>query len=275
MTTEETPISPEEQPQAEQPIAEPSVIEHPSAVDFAAAPEKSVPSWRAQLVSLVVPSLLAVLLFGSGLGTGWLVWGRETPTPAPAEETAGDMEIPEQLTRYDIPVDDDPMLGPADAPITIVEFSDYQCPFCSRWHDEVFGRMMEDYQGQIRFVYRDFPLKSIHPEAVPAAVAANCAGAQDSYWEYHSALFGGEFGLGADSYLQYANKLGLDEASFSACLQDTAQHDEVEADFQFAAELGIQSTPTFFINGIAIVGAQPYSVFKQVIDLELAGKLPK
>jgi protein-disulfide isomerase len=224
---------------------------------------------RPWILSLLIPGLVALAFFGAGLGTGWYVWGRPTPEPT------AQIQIPENLIRYDVDLDDDPSLGPADAPITIVEFSDYQCPFCTRWHDQVFKKLMDEYDGQIRFIYRDFPLKSIHPEAVPAAEAANCAFEQDAFWGFHDALFKAEFGLGVEAYEQYARGLGLDMEKFTACVAERRYADDVESDFIYASEFGISSTPTFFVNGIPIVGAQPYDVFKQVIDLELAGKLPK
>lgn len=278
---EETSPLPEEETQAQEvPAAEEPALQETTAEELAQPTTPTTPDWIARTLSIVIPAVLSVLLFGSGLGVGWFIWGRPTPQPAaaagaPADAGGEEIQIPEKLTRYDIPLDDDPSLGPDSAPITLVEFSDYQCPFCTNWHNEVFQRLMDEYDGKIRFVYRDFPLKSIHPRAVPAAEAANCAGEQNAYWPYHTALFGAEFGLGDDSFVQYAGKLGLDTASFQKCVDEHRYADEVESDFQYAAQMGIQSTPTFFINGIAIVGAQPFSVFKQVIDLELAGKLPK
>jgi protein-disulfide isomerase len=165
--------------------------------------------------------------------------------------------------------DDDPSLGPENAPVTIVEFSDYQCPYCVRWHDEVLARLLADYDGQIRFIYRDFPLSG-HPEAQPAAEAANCAGDQDAYWEFQDAIFSNEYGYGRSAYEQYAADLGLDTDEFTACLDDRRHQAEVREDYSDALRLGVQSTPTFFINGIQVVGAQPYETFQQMIDSELA-----
>lgn len=211
-------------------------------------------------------------VFALGLGTGYFVWGRNL---ASAQATTAEIQVPENVRRYDIPTDGEPSIGPADAKITIVEFSDYQCPFCKRWHDEVFGRLLQDYPEQVRIVYRDFPLTSIHPEAYPAAEAAHCAGEQGAYWPYHSALFSQKYGLGASAYEKYAVELGLDTSAFAQCQSEDRYSSEIAADLDFASGLGISSTPTFFINGVALIGAQPYDVFKQIIDLELAGKIPK
>jgi protein-disulfide isomerase len=170
-------------------------------------------------------------------------------------------------------VDDDPAIGPPDAPITIIEFSDFQCPYCKRWHNEVYGRLMQEYQGKVRVVFRDFPLSSIHPDAESAAEAADCANEQGAFWEYHDKLFNGDQ-LGQTVYLQYAQELGLDMDKFKTCVDTGRYKSEVAADYDYASNLGVRSTPTFFLNGLPIVGAQPYDVFKQVIEQELAGEIP-
>jgi protein-disulfide isomerase len=230
-------------------------------------PDKPAPfNWVAVLVPL------ALLL---GLGAGYLIWGLnsgQAAATAPGAEQA-QIQIPEEVTRYNIPVDDDPIYGPVDAPITIVEFSDYECPYCMRWQEEVWKQLKEEYPTQVRLVYRDFPLPS-HPNALPAAMAANCANEQDKYWEYHDLLFSGANGLNTDAYLQYAQELKLDLDAFQTCLDENRYEAEVLADLDWASQLGVSSTPTFFLNGIPLVGAQPYEVFKQVIDLELEGKIP-
>ena len=235
------------------------------------------------------------LAFVLGLLAGYLTWGRTprpafpvaAPTPSAVGNQAGsntardgaqdanpDGEDTQQVVRYDVPLDDDPVLGPADAPITIIEFSDYECPYCRKWHVEVFGPLLETFPDQIRFVYRDFPLTSIHPNAVAAAEAANCAGDQDMYWEFNELLYSGSQGLGPETYIQYAKSLKINLDEFNECTASRRHQDEVMADLEWAANLGVRSTPTFFLNGIAIVGAQPYETFKQVIEKELAGEIP-
>ncbi len=233
-------------------------------------------------------AVLTVLAFAAGILLGYVVWGME-PTGGTAALSAqtgsqpigpanGVSEAPvtqqPQYTRYDIPTENSYALGPADAPITIVEFSDFECPFCRRWHAEVYKPLLDAYPGKIRLVYRNLPLTSIHPDAMGAAEAAMCAGEQDVYWKYHDKLFSSE-SLGNSVYIQYAQDLGLNMPAFEACLSDHKYQKTIEADSDFAINLGIRSTPTFFINGLAIVGAQPLDVFKQVIDKELAGEIPK
>jgi protein-disulfide isomerase len=229
-------------------------------------------------------AVLTVLAFAAGILLGYVVWGMDSPgaTPLSAQTAsqAGDpvVEAPvtqqPQYTRYDIPTENFYALGPADAPITIVEFSDFECPFCRRWHAEVYKPLLAAYPGKIRLVYRNLPLTSIHPDALAAAEAAMCAGEQDVYWKYHDKLFSSE-SLGNSVYLQYAQDLGLNMTTFKACLSDHKYQKAIETDSDFAINLGIRSTPTFFINGLAMVGAQPLDVFKQLIDKELAGEIPK
>ena len=134
---------------------------------------------------------------------------------------------------------------------------------------------MNAYQGKIRFVYRDFPLTGIHAEASPAAEAADCAGEQGEYWPYHDKLFNGGLTLSSNTFIKYASDVDLDLDQFRNCINTNKYQDAVEDNYNFAYNLGISSTPTFFINGLAIIGSQPYSVFKQVIDQELAGQIAK
>lgn len=233
-------------------------------------------------------SVLTVLAFAAGVLLGYVVWGMNSVTetaavaaqsPQTTTQSQGPVvEAPvtaqPKYIRYDVASEGFPSIGPAGAPITIVEFSDYQCPFCRRWHQEVYQPLMEAYPGKIRLVYRHLPLTSIHPEAFPAAEAVMCAGEQDAYWDYHEKLFSSDQ-LGADVYEQYAQELGLDLAKFEACITEGRYRDAIQADSDFAVNLGARSTPTFFINGLAVVGAQPLDVFRQVIDKELAGEIPK
>lgn len=213
---------------------------------------------RSHLVLALVP--MAWVL---GLAAGYLIWGRQTPVP---ESLAGAAN-PAPPERFEVSPDDDPALGPADAPITIIEFSDFNCPYCKKFHVETFPLLMATYPDQIRFVYRDFPVTS--PESYVAAQAANCAGRQSAYWEFHDSLLTGELGLGREAYQAYAERLGLDVDALGTCLDDGAEGAEVEADARAAASLGVSGTPTFFINGIPLVGAQPLISFRSVIDGEL------
>ena len=173
--------------------------------------------------------------------------------------------------RVNVSTDGDPSIGPSDAPITIVEFSDYQCPYCQAWYQQTFDQLMANYPDKILFVYRDLPLPG-HPESLPAAEAANCAGEQGAYWKFHNDLFSGQYSLSRAAYEQYASDLGLDTAAFSACLDDHRYQAEVKADYADAVSIGLSGTPSFVINGRILVGAQPFEQFKEIIDADLAAK---
>jgi len=226
-------------------------------------------------------SVLAVLAFATGILVGYVAWG--TPLEAvQSSQTANQangpvVEVPVateelQYIRYDVFSQSAYAFGPEDAPITIVEFGDFQCPYCRRWHTEVYEPLLASYPGKIRVVYRHLPLTSIHPDAFSAAEAAMCAGEQDAFWQYHEKLFSSET-LGSEVYIQYAQELSLDMTAFEACMTEHRYQEAIQTDSDFAINLGISSTPTFFINGLALVGAQPLDVFKQVIDKELAGEI--
>ncbi|TAK13040.1 MAG: DsbA family protein [Anaerolineae bacterium] len=216
---------------------------------------------------------LLPIFFGIGLLIGYLVWGRGGAASPAANTTQTTTTGGQAITRYDIPIgENDPVFGPDDAPVTIVEFSDFECPYCRRHNLEVRDQLLAAYGDDIRYVFKDFPLSSIHPNAIPAAEAAHCADEQGMFWEFHSLLWQQTLGLGADAYLQYAESLNLDMNDFSECVEERRYSQAVADDYSYAANLGVSSTPTFFINGIPVIGAQPYSVFAQVIDGELNGQ---
>jgi protein-disulfide isomerase len=220
-------------------------------------------------------SVLTVLAFAAGVLLGYAVWGIDSPAGGTAAQAAAQPSPADQAAfrRYDIPTENAYAIGPADAPITIVEFSDYQCPYCRRWHEQVYEPLLAAYPGKIRLVYRHFPLTSIHSDAFSAAEAALCAGEQEAYWPFHEKLFSSD-SLGMRTYMQYAQELGLNMNTFESCVKDRKFQQVVDQDLNFAMDLGVRSTPTFFINGLAVVGAQPLQIFKQVIDQELAGEIP-
>jgi protein-disulfide isomerase len=153
--------------------------------------------------------------------------------------------------------------GPAAAPVTIVEWSDYECPFCQR-AQELLHRLHGEFPDTVRFVFKDFPLRS-HPNALPAALAARCASAQDRFWEYHDLLFVGQPDLSRDHLIGYARRLGLDTPAFTACLDSARFRDAVLADQREGREAGVRATPTFFINQRKIEGALPLEEFRAAI----------
>ncbi|MBI4265720.1 MAG: thioredoxin domain-containing protein [Acidobacteria bacterium] len=171
--------------------------------------------------------------------------------------------------RYEVAVAaEDPVLGAADAPVTLVEFSDFQCPFCQRLMPTL-KRLRETYGDRIRIVWKDFPLTSIHPEAFKAAEAGNCAREQGKFWEYHDLLFGNQQALEPAFLTKYAADAGLDAAKFAACLDTAKYSDRVQEQMGIGNGLGVSSTPSTFVNGRLVGGAQPYEAFVAIIEEEL------
>jgi len=182
-----------------------------------------------------------------------------------------------------VSIDDDPFKGNEDAPVTIVEFSDFQCPFCSRFYEQTLPSIIENYvdTGKVKFVYRDLPLDSLHPNARPAHIAAECADEQGKFWGYHDILFDKQSEWGrlpaADlqsTLTQYASDLGLQSASFETCLESDSIADEVNKDSLDAARYGVTGTPAFFIGNekdgfVKLTGAQPYPSFQTALDAQL------
>lgn len=166
--------------------------------------------------------------------------------------------------------DDDPYIGGADALVTIVEFSDFRCGFCGRFATTVLPDLLDRYGDQIRFVYRDYPIIG-GASSYQAAMAAMCANEQGRFWDYHNTLFANQSQLGSQNALfLIAESGGLDMDSFRDCFQTEAYREGILADYNQARALNITGTPTFFINGRPVIGAQPLEVFIEVIDEELA-----
>lgn len=241
--------------------------------------EKNSPTSRPETITLKRSHfymILVVLAFGIGVLVGYIA-GSKTATTVVAQQPAAQANNAAQPQaapqRVDVSTDGYPSLGPADAPITIVEFSDFQCPYCRKFYEDTYHALLDAYPGKIRFVYRNFPLTSIHPEAFPSAQAAMCANDQNAFWDYHDKLFSSA-NLGQTVYIQYATDLGLDVDKFQACLTNGTHDAEINSDSNYAMSIGVGSTPTFFVNGYKVEGAYPIDYFKQVIDQELAGTLP-
>lgn len=167
-------------------------------------------------------------------------------------------------------IEDDAVKGGENAPVTIVEFSDYECPYCRRFALETLPQIKAQYidTGKAKLVFRDFPL-SFHTNAQKAAEAAECAGDQGKYYEMHDKLFESGVAGGVSSFKQYAAELGLDVTKFSQCLDSGKTAAETSKDLNDGQNFGVTGTPAFFINDKVIVGAQPFAVFEQIIEQEL------
>lgn len=173
--------------------------------------------------------------------------------------------------RTMVAVDDDASRGPAKAPVTIVEFSDYQCPYCSR-AEQTVTEVLKKYGDKIRLVYRDYPL-SFHQNANIAAQASECAKDQGKFWEMHGAMFANQSKLTQNELVETAGGIsGIDKEKFKACLDSGKFKDEVQKDFEEGVKAGVTGTPTFFINGIPMVGARDLASFSDIIDAELERK---
>ncbi|VVB61001.1 Thioredoxin [uncultured archaeon] len=161
--------------------------------------------------------------------------------------------------------ENNPAIGPADAPIQIIAFGDMSCPYTKHWVETTFDQLMTKYDGKIRFVFRDFPKYDKHPQAQKAAEAAECANDQGKYWEYFRKVFAMQPSLSIENLKQYAVELGLDSAKFNECLDSGKYTGEVKKDHSDGAKAGVVTTPTFFINDVKIDGDQPLSAFDSVI----------
>ena len=245
---------------------------------------------------MAIVAAVAIATFFGGYSIGTLDNSDSGVTSEELKEIISEIEIktaPTQQTQqptqsagpqvFSVSLDDDPVKGNPDAPVTIVEFSDFQCPFCSRFFDQTLPLLEENYinTGKVKFVYKDFPLDNLHPNARPAHIAAECADEQGKFWPYHDVLFENQAqwsrlsSVDLSSQLnQYAADLGLQSASFEACLNSPDIADEVNDDSLEAASYGATGTPTFFIGTekdgfIKLIGAQPYAAFQRAIDNQL------
>jgi protein-disulfide isomerase len=172
------------------------------------------------------------------------------------------------IVRVEVPVDGAPVRGPAEAPVTLVEFSDFHCPFCKQVQ-ATLRQILDRYPGKVKLVYRDFPIDSLHPQARRAAEAARCAQDQGKFWEYHDLLFAGPARAAPEELERYAGQVGLDLAAFERCLSDNVHRAAVQRDLDEGTRLGVTGTPAFFINGRPLSGAQPLEAFVRVMEEEL------
>jgi len=171
--------------------------------------------------------------------------------------------------KFKVNTDGSASFGPSDAKVTVVEFSDFQCPFCAKGAD-IVNELKKKYKGKVKFVFKHFPLP-FHKQAEKAAVAAECVHEQDAakFWKMHDAMFADQAKLSEKDLIATAKKLGADEKKMSECLKTNKHLAKVKKDFAEGKELGIDSTPTFYVNGKIVNGAQPIEVFSELIEEEL------
>jgi protein-disulfide isomerase len=186
-----------------------------------------------------------------------------------AQGTVVDRLQPPPVVRVQVSTDGAPIRGTADAPVTVVEFSDFHCPFCKRVQPTL-TQLLEKYPGKVRLLFRHLPLDALHPQARRAAEASWCAQDQGKFWEYHDLLFANAPQASQDDLKHYAEQSDLDVRKFESCLSQNVHRDSIQQDIDEATKLGMNGTPAFFINGRPLSGAQPMEAFVKVIDEELA-----
>ena len=228
--------------------------------------------------SVVRYYLLAVFAgFITGAAVGFYVtveYGRMDLNAAPAEAETSTLSRPPETSSIPHPADlpmPDPSLGPSDAPVVLMEFCEFECGFCARYHKETLPQIIRDYvnAGKIRYVFRNFPLIPGRGDAMNAAIAGECMNLQDKFWEYQAKLFEKQENLSENALVEYAVESGADVSAFRTCLKDPRASAEVWRDIGDAKAQGFDGTPMFTLNGRQLKGAQPYEAFSQAIEEEL------
>lgn len=209
----------------------------------------------------------AYLYFAAGLLLGGLAgFLLAVLRPSAADAVAGMLERASPPEPVDVSVEGRPYKGPEDAPVTLVEFTDYQCPACRRHFERAYPDLLSQFGDRVKYVSRNFPLAHVHPHALKAAEAAECAYEQGRFWEYHDHLLQNQVALDVPSLKRYAGELGLDEGRFEECIDSGRKAAVVMRDFEQGRSYGVPATPTFFINGRMLVGAQPLDSFRVRIE---------
>ncbi len=249
-----------------------------------------LPSFKNTNINYYLVLALVVLGFFLGMLTNKVLYLQEslkTAEAKPAAVLAGNAQAndaaaaapaPTRTPKEDVTVGHLPTIGNDNAKVTVVEFSDYQCPFCEQFDKNTFPQLNDEYikTGKIRFAYRHYPLTSIHPNAQKAAEASECANEQGKFWDYHAKLFESQENWTtltgdalSNAFADYAGGLGLDQGQFKSCLDAEKYKQLVDADAADGATAGVDGTPTFFVNGWRMVGAQPFAQIQQLIEQEL------
>lgn len=229
---------------------------------------------------LLASFMVSAAILSSGKFSFKNAGGAAPAVPGTGQPTTGAPQAPSG--PVDVSADDDAFLGKKDAPVTIIEFSDFQCPFCRKFAEDTLPQLKKEYvdTGKARLVYRDFPL-SFHPAAIPAAQGAECAKEQGKFWQLHDIMYAEQAKQGsgtvqftADDVKKWAVQAGVNAEKFNQCLDSGKYKQEVEKDIADGTAAGVSGTPATFVNGRAVIGAQPFAAFKVIIDEELkkAGK---
>jgi protein-disulfide isomerase len=229
----------------------------------------------------IIVGLLPILLFGP---TGFYDWFSNITESDAAEETrvdatpVADIGV-DQLSldpdaaaalQSSLPVDFElgahPSFGPEDAPVLVVEFTDYECPFCARHARDVLPDLAREFRGRMRYTMVHFPIASIHPSARKAAEAAECAQDQDRFWDYHKLLFRFSPDIGRERLFQHAEGLGMNVDEFQECLDSGRKAEIIDENLELGRQLGVSGTPTFFVNGLGLAGARSLERFRAILE---------
>lgn len=240
------------------------------------AEEKKVRTFTTPILVI----LLVIVAFLAGMfwtkiryvGPGKAPEGAAQTSPSPGAPQEGATLNEDQINK--IVSGGAATKGKENAPVTIVEFSEYQCPYCGRYVAEAYPQILEEYEDQIYYIFHDYPL-SFHPHAQKLAEVARCAGDQNQYWEMHDLIFENQEEWSSKQNIDvdidsFVTQLGLNKEEFDDCLDSGKYTQAVNDSIELGTEVGVQGTPTFFINGQKLVGARPYADFKAIIDAELA-----
>jgi protein-disulfide isomerase len=269
------------------PLAEPIQLPQPAPPLPPRRRSETIPVRRSTINYITI----AVVFFICGYIIAWAVFTATTGSlVADVKSEVGNMvatniaQIPRQavaavptteptatpIPRQEIDAGNSPAWGPVDAKVTIVEFSDFECPFCGSFQRDMYGLLKDRYGSKIRFVYKDFPLQQ-HPNALPAALASHCANEQGKFWEYHDVLFANQFDLSEAALINYAAKVGIpDQAKFTDCLKTRKYVQTVQENLNYGLSKFVDATPTFFINGNILRGApRDFGQFVQYLDYML------
>ncbi len=215
---------------------------------------------------------ISIIIAGLIIAGAIVYTQKPKPVELPKKENINGQALLEKKTKSEFTISEkDHIRGNPEAPVTIIEYSDFQCPFCASFHPTM-EQILENYPDKVRWVYKHFPLDSIHPQARPAAEASECVWEQkgnDGFWEFADRLFENQERLGKELYQELATKMGLNLDQFNNCLSSRKYKDKVEADYQEGKQVGVKGTPASFVNGEEVFGAVPYENLKEIVEKTL------
>jgi protein-disulfide isomerase len=274
LAEEAAPLPVESQPDDAIPDEPPPLAEEPGSSSEAAGQEKSAASlsWLLLIIGLIAGGLAG--FFGRPL----LMPGETSAAPLANVEASDQMNVPDphQAVMLAVIAGARHFNGDPNAPVTLVEFGDFNCGYCSRWAAETLPKIQEKYikTGKVRMAYVHFPI--LGPDSITAAEGTECAAQQDKFWEYHNILYAHTgTGFTPENLATLAGEIGMDKTVFTNCLANFADQKSLEDDYRLAQVMGVRGTPAFLVNGVALAGAYPYENFEEIIESELSLRQPQ